>query len=157
MLLQSSWSVWVLHRYDPVKGRASPRLTFRPGPSVAGRGAHVRTVERGRIFVAVYVLDGALRFALGPDSWNLDAEPIDVAHRSTGGYCFFSIRSPRLARSCSYRDPSSFWSRIDPTYDGIDRDHDDFLMDLSRFMPNPEWRASMRAIWAGDGRPAALR
>lgn len=147
MLIQSSCSVWIVHRYDPMTGRASSRFS-RARRSTAGVGCHVRTREAGRIFAALYVEGGALWLGLSANRCNLDSGTFTVGHRIEGGRCFFSFDATAMRCSYSYRDPAqSFWAWMDPTYDAIDRDSDDFLWSVSRMIADESWRASARTAW----------
>jgi hypothetical protein len=138
----------VVHRYDPATGRASSCLSRTRQPT-AGVGCRVRTREAGRIFAALYVESGALWLGLGAGRCNLDSGAFTVDHPIERGRCVFSFNATGMHCSYSYRDPAhSLWAFMDPTYDAIDRDSDDFLWFVARTIADPWWRDSAKRTWA---------
>ena len=149
LLVQSSFSVWIVHRYDPNSGHAHPRLAKLAGTRpTSGIGSHVRTAESGRIFAALYFASGSIWLGLGPERWDLDSEVCTASHRKVGTHCIFSFSGGATTRSYSYRDPAaSLWARLDPTYDAMDRKNDDFLLFACACIDDHTWRASAKQSW----------
>jgi hypothetical protein len=156
-LLRSAHSLWIRYRFDPATGRASPRLAARASQSrpASGIGTHLRSEEQGRVFVALYAADASLWFAIGAERWNLDAIEFSVVHHEHDGRCRFSFRCGTAARTLSYRPRvAMIGALLDPTRDELDREEDDFLLFVSRVLPDAQWRAAARARWLEASRDA---
>ncbi len=103
----------------------------------------------GRKFVAVYRFQNEIWLRVGRSRWNLDVENVDVTRHSNGKDCHVQIRHEALVQVAqTYRDPSTSWfARIDPTYDNIDLEADDIFLWLSRNVSDSAWRTRMRELW----------
>ena len=121
MLIRHYWAAGGLREFDPDSGSVSNRR--RRGEP---QGWGIAWKQRGRWFV-LWHDDESLILQCGAKQWRLNNDVVlDVSGRFR--------RSFRLRRSgepdfeFSYWFKGALWSQIDPTYDGIDEESDDFFL-----------------------------
>ena len=143
-------------RFDPVTGRSESIPV--PGrrelePPIAGFAASERSTSGPLVTFAVYRSGPGIFLSAGARRWLLGAPELRLEHTrrvpfvsrfrvSEGGrptfvYSYFHFRRLMLAL-------------LDPTYDGIDQDHDFFLEFLAREALTPAWLAAAATWYSHD-------
>lgn len=126
MRLRHYWASGGIVEFDPETGDVTSRL--KQTPESVGRGSVWK--QRGRWFGLWH--DGtSLVFQHGKDQWELTPE---VVLRVTGSYwrTFQVVRNQIVEFQFSYLFTGAIAAAIDPTYDTLDEEADDFFVYVTR-------------------------
>jgi len=122
MLIRHYWAARKLVDFEPETGS----VRRARDPSAAPEAWGVAWRQRGRWFV-LWRDGDSLVLQQRENRWRLNA---DVKLAVSGGFRrrFRIRRSDAVVFEFRYWSWGALWSRVDPTYDGIDEEADDFFM-----------------------------
>ncbi len=122
MLIQHLWHSGGIRDFDEATGRVGPVVQ----ESVASASWGFLWEENGQWF-AIRKDDQSLIFQSGPRSWRLDRDVQLLVHR--GLRRRFEVKRDGVTEfQISYDFRGELYAAIDPTYDAIDEESDDFFL-----------------------------
>ena len=148
MLTLSAWrDAWIEYRLNPATGGHSTRQVRDPKANeklpIDGFGSVEPIWGIWRRFYALYAYDGRLYFQSGRKKWDVT----DGLRRCTfwaAGYGLCSGLIMHFDNGESHRPVlvhpfRGLFARIDPTYDGMDAESDQFFLFVRQQLPNADW------------------
>lgn len=147
MLRLPAWgNAWIEYMLDPVTGRweSRPRKPNDVADVVVGFASREPAWGIWKRFYAFYAFEGRLYLRAGRRKWDVTDGLASCKFWAFG----FGLMSGLLLR---FRDGTSHWPvlihpgralsvLVDPTYDGIDAEHDHFFLFLRQQLPSAKWR-----------------
>src|SRR5262245_39214075 len=142
--------------FDSASGSATVIKLPAPRPDHAvprGFADFERQLFGTRQAFAVYRSGDAVFFNAGVRRWELGQPGLRFLHGNP--FPFFSrfsvVVADRVVFTIQYPHLGRLlWAMIDPTYDGLDEEHDFFLAFVAKHAQSPEWLANVRKHWASS-------
>jgi len=143
----------VAYIFDPETGSAHRRVLREGFGKTAGMGRRI-----GRVFVAVYVSpdDGALYLQVADEKYPLDGSRLIGHEKRLGGLLSELMiardgRPPRRVKQWTVA--RAILQSVDPAYDPLDEDMDDFLAEVADIATSPQRREWILSTADPFGRP----
>lgn len=114
------------------------------------------TAEYGRIFVALYVHEGSIWLTLGDLQIDTTRSPVGITHHFEGLWGELTVSYDNTVYRFSYLNRGWLWSRIDPSYDDLDRERGDFMFFVARHLHDRKWRSAVLAQWSNGSAHARV-
>lgn len=146
---KSVWYDWIVDSDTGVATRVRLQAPRQPTSPILGFADTEHSLDGHQHTFAIYFERDSLYFSVGSRRWLLSETDIRFSHRARPFVSTFQVHEGHsIAFAITYAHlRRTELAVIDPTYDGIDFDHDYFLGFIAGYAASHEWQANVRKLW----------